>query len=139
MNGKANSNRDSMTKITWTGKTGKTAAVTINLVTERTVSHYCDGHRTEITKPCCEIEIEGSVEGMGVLGRSVRRIDNPAAAGCCGRLGIPEEQMVLIEAAIAEIKASPEWVAKLAREAQQDRMHAEYQADHDRVVKAMSR
>ena len=122
-------------EITWTGKTGKTATVTVELVTERT--HYADG--ANVTVPCCEMRIEGSVSGHGVVGYNVRRVSHPGIAGACGKLGIPAEQMDLIEAAIAEVEATPEWQAKLEREAEAHRQALEHEAGAARIERAMNR
>jgi len=122
--------------ITWTGKTGKTAHVTVALVTQRTI----DADGDQVTVPCCDLEISATVDGLGCLGYGLRRVQgNPQAAAACGKLGIPADQLVLIDAAIAQIHATPEWQAKVAREEQAERDEQAYQAGLDRINRAMGR
>ena len=117
--------------ITWTGKTGKTATVKVELMTE-----YPTGHNNRMV-PCCNMIITASVDGQYV-GEGLHRLDGPMA-GRCGRLGIPEEQMLQIEAVVAEFKGSPEWAAMVARIDRGEKLDAEYDAHYDLVTRAMDR
>lgn len=127
--------KHTMTKqISWTTlTTGMTAVVTVSLITER--MRWADGD--EIAVPCCDLSVTGEVNGKGVVGHEVERIEHPQVAGRCGKLGIPEDQMQQIEAAIAEAKATPEWQAKIAKEEQDRQECAQYAADRARVERAL--
>jgi len=120
-------------KIKWTLSSGKAASVTVSLETSREIN--ADGHT--VTVPCCELHTTGEAEGMGVLGYHVQRIDHPEMAGRCGKLGIPAEQMDEIEVAIVECKATPEWRAKEANEAQARKEADDYEVRYNRIIRAM--
>jgi len=116
------------TTTTWKLSNGKAADVTVELRTERTIN--ADGDVMVV--PCCELTVLGHVEGIGLMGEGVVRLPAPQMVGAvqivgsCGRLGIPEAQMVEIEGAIAAAKASPEWRAHEANAARIEREGREY-------------
>lgn len=124
------------TTTTWKLSNGKAASVSVELRTEK--RHWCDGD--EIVVPCCELMIAGVAAGQ-TMGCSVQRLPAPQMVGsvrivgCCGRLGIPEAQMIEIEAAIAAAKATPEWLANEAKRARIEREGSEY----DRSTAAIER
>lgn len=121
-------------KISWTTGSGRTALVEIVHQTERT--HYCDGHQT--TVPCCKLCITAEVEGTGTVGSGrPEPCDHPVAVAKIGRLGIPAGPLARIEAAIAEVEATSEWQAKVARAEQARLDEAEYDAGYARVRWAM--
>jgi len=127
-----------MTKrVAWMTGTGKQATVAVELVTSRTINLDGDKH----TVPCCEIEITAYVEGMDMVGSGEPTYDisanNRGLIAHIGRLGLTAETLALVDAAIAEVKASPEWVAKLAAQAAAIESDARYEADRERIRRAM--
>jgi len=99
-------------EITWTTGTGKEAKVEIVLRLEKIL----DADGDKITVPCCEMDVIASIEGIGYVGSGRPRAANQQ--GCVARidkLGINAENLARINIAIAEIEATPEWVAKVAR------------------------
>lgn len=123
--------------ISWTTGAGKTATVTVELVTERRIGH--DDHLGDIIKPCADINVTATVEGMGVVGYDYRRVDNhpQGVAATCGKLGILEANAARIDAAIAEFETTPEWQAQRSKEARAARDAAEYEAGRDKIERAM--
>jgi len=127
-----------MRQVKWTLNDGRTATITVSLQTERTIS--ADGDVA--TVPCCEIHIVGEVAGV-VMGDSADRLASPRRVGTstvvgrCGGLGIREQQMAEIEAAIAEIKSTPEWIENERRQAEARRESAKYEAHRDRMRRVM--
>ncbi len=107
-------------EIRWTLSDGRQAKVTVELVTSKIAD--ADGHK--VTVPCCEMMITAEVEGMGIVGLGDPQPAQTTAAKI-GRLGIDQGNLDRINAAIAEVEATPEWRAKIAAE--------EHVAEHDAV------
>lgn len=100
-------------KVEWQTKAGKTATVTVRLVTEKTVD--LDGDKCSVS--CCEIEIIAEVEGAGCVGtgKPWTRKGLPAGAvAAIGKLCVDAGTLARINSAIAEVEADPRWVAKQA-------------------------
>lgn len=111
-------------EITWTTGTGKEAKVTVALKTEKTI--WADGDN--VTVACCEMDITAEVDGLGCIGTG-RPMKITPQQGCIakiGKLGISAENLNRINAAIAEVEATPEWIAKVARIAQAEKEGREY-------------
>lgn len=122
--------------VAWMTGTGKQATVDIELVTSRTINLDGDKH----TVPCCEIEITASVEGLGIVGTgepTTIPANGRNLVACIGKLGLTSETRALVEAAIAEIKASPEWTAKVAAQAAAIASSAQYEAGRERMHRVM--
>ena len=110
-------------EITWTAGNGKEAKVEISLI----LGKELDADGDKVTVACCEIEIIASVEGMGCIGTGrPQKANHPVAVAKIGKLGINADNLSRINAAIAEIEATPEWIAKLARIAKAEKESAEY-------------
>jgi len=121
-------------EITWITGTGKEAKVTVSLETEKTL--WADGD--EITVKCCEIKITAEVEGMGPIGTGrPQSANHPQVVAKIGKLGIAAENLARINAAIAEVEATPEWAAKMARIAQAEKEGREYDAHRAMMRKVM--
>ena len=99
------------TKTTWTTSDGRTAEVTVSLITSKEL----DADGDKITVPCCEMTIRATVNGEMVGYGYPQAIKHPVAVAMIGKLGISKANMVKVKAAIDEIKATPEWQAKIAR------------------------
>jgi hypothetical protein len=126
-------------KINWMTGTGKQATVTVVLTTEREIN--CDGDKSTVA--CSDMSIAGEVEGMGTVGYGVSESvpANYAAQGVvavCGKLCIKAAEYAQVKAAIAEIEATPEWQAKIARQDAGRKAEAEYNRHRAMMRKAMS-
>jgi hypothetical protein len=123
-------------EITWTLSTGKEAKVTIELITKETI--WADGDN--VTIKCCKMAIVAEVEGHGCVGttkpNSIPKNDRGLVAAI-GKLGINRENLDKINAAIAEIEATPEWQAKIKGMEIAARESAEYEAHRAKMRKVM--
>jgi len=99
------------TKAIWTTGDGRTAEVTVSLITSKVL----DADGDKITVKCCEMEITATVNGEQVGYGYPQTVNHPVAVAMIGKLGISKANMVKVKAAIDEIKATPEWQAKIAR------------------------
>jgi len=130
-----NQKEDAMeTKATWTTSDGRTAEVTVTLITSKAL----DADGDKITVPCCEMEITATVNGEQVGYGYPQAINHPVAVAMIGKLGISKANMVKVEAAINEIKATPEWQAKTAREEQNRKDEIEYDKHYAKMRKIMT-
>lgn len=119
-------------EITWTTGTGKEAKITVALNLEKTI--WADGDN--VTVNCCEMDIIAEVDGLGCIGTG-RPLKITPQQGCIakiGKLGISAENLGRINAAIAEIEATPEWIEKLRREEAAQKGEEEYDK-HRRMMK----
>lgn len=125
-------------EITWITSRGQ-AVVTVELITERDVNNDGD----HCTVKCCEMRIYGEVKDAGLSGTSIEKLYKPIGANGtqythgCGKIAISKEKMVEINAAISEIKATPEWQAKLESERKAEVAGREYDEHCARMRKAM--
>ena len=125
--------------IAWDTSKGK-ASVVVELVTSRDIN--ADGDKVMVA--CCDMHIVGNVDGIGVVGYDICTHDiHPKLAemgvvAMCGKLGIKQDQYNEIIAAINEIKATPEWQAKIARQEAGDKAAREYDEHRATMRKAMS-
>jgi hypothetical protein len=123
--------------IEWTLTSGKKAAVAIELQTTKTVD--ADGYKIDVK--CCEMHITGSVEGRGTVGYTITR--KPVTVGgttypaTIGKLCIPAASLAEIDAAIAEIEATPEWRAKVAAEERREAADKAYEEHREKMRKIM--
>jgi hypothetical protein len=109
-------------EITWITGTGKEAKVTVALKLEKEI--WID---QPATVACCEMDITAEIEGMGFVGSGrPQKADHPVAVAKIGKLGINADNLARINAAIAEVEATPEWIAKVARIAQAEKEGREY-------------
>ena len=119
---------DTTKRIEWTLSTGAVASVELTLRLSREV--WADGDK--VTVPCCEISEVYRAAGHEAL--STHGIAPRVAAGrrythAAGVIGIPDDVYVQINAAKAELRSHPAWVAKAEAEAAQGEALAMRQAD----------
>ena len=127
-------------EIEWNLQNGKKASVKIELMLSERI--WADGD--EVIVPKCEINISANVEGMGCVGygRPVEPVAAakkayPNAAGMIGKMVILPENMSKINAAIAELEARPEWIAKIERQKQAEIESEKYEAHRAKMRKIM--
>ena len=120
-------------KATWTTGDGRTAEVAVRLITSKVL----DADGDKITVSCCEMEIVATVNGERVGYGYPQTVNHPVAVAKIGKLGISKTNMVKVEAAINEIKATPEWQAKEAREEQNRKDEIAYERHYAKMRKAM--
>ena len=124
-------------KIEWNLTSGKKASVTIDHQT--TKSCDADGYKCEVA--CCEMYITGQVDGVGDVGCKITR--TPVEAGgttypaTIGKLAIPADKLAEIDAAVAEIEATPEWRAKVVAEERALAASLKYEAHREKMRKIM--
>lgn len=119
-------------EIIWTTTTNQKAQITVELTLEKTI--WADGH--EITVKDCTLSITGTLDDE-IMGYNVKRISHPHIAGCCGKLGIPEQQMVKIENAIKTCESTPEWQFHLKAEKRLEQAEIEEHLLTQQVYKTM--
>ena len=124
-------------KIEWTLTSGKKASVTIELQTTKTID--ADGDKFDVK--CCEMHILGEVQGLGTVGYTIARTPVTVAGttypATIGKLAIPADKLLEIDAAIAEIEATPEWRAKVAAEERALAADLEYEKHREKMRKIM--
>jgi hypothetical protein len=122
-------------EITWATGDGREARVAVELITSKTT----DADGDKITVDCCEIEITAAVNGDIIgTGRPVKA-SHPVAVAKIGKLGINAANLARINAAIAEIEATPEWIAKVARMEASNKAANEYRDHADKMRRIMGR
>jgi hypothetical protein len=125
-------------KIEWTTKGGKAVVVTLEIQTSREIN--ADGDK--VTVSCCDMHTLATVDGQTV-GRHINTINasHPAhklgAVAVCGNLCISQANYDAIKAALTELESTPEWQAKMAREAESDKAAKEYDAHRSIMRKVM--
>ncbi len=119
-------------EISWTLNNGKVARVMIELRTSETLN--ADGYKVDVS--CCEMDIRASVDGIGVVGYG-RPQQAQTMTAKIGKLGIAYDNLDKINAAIAEIEATPEWQAKIAQAEQAERESAEYDKHRAKMKRVM--
>ena len=131
----------------WMTGTGKQAIVDVELVTSRAIN--LDGDKCTVA--CCEIEItayiDGSADeswgpGLAVLGHGAPTTDVAAngkgLVARIGKLGLTAETLALVEAAIVEVKTSPEWLAQVAGQAAAIESGRRYDEHREMMRRAMA-
>jgi len=120
--------------IRWQAKTGQEIMIEISLVTERAID--LDGDKDMI--PCCTIETKGYINGS-IAGYAVTKLASPCGdvVASCGRIGLTADHYAAYLAMRAEIEASPEWQAEIAREKRAEKESIEYDVHYARVRRAM--
>jgi len=121
-------------KIEWNTSRGP-VAVTVALVTERIIDENLG-----ITKPVCEIEITASTPAGVFRGRPVRKLQmvgGVQVAATIGKLAIRPEHLAMIDAAISEIEATPEWQANAAKQRQGAADMAKIEAGRETMRRVM--
>jgi len=109
-------------EITWITGTGKEARVTVALKLEKEI--WID---EPATVACCEMDITAEIEDMGFVGSGrPQKAAHPVAVAKIGKLGINADNLARINAAITEVEATPEWVAKVARIAKAEKESQKY-------------
>jgi hypothetical protein len=127
-------------KIEWTTGAGKAASITIELQTSKSV--FADGDRTEV--PCCEIytavEHDGQLMGHDIidLANLPKHPANALGVALCGRLVIKRAQYDQYLQAKAEVEATPEWQAKVAKDAKARAESRAYDQHRKRVEDMMT-
>lgn len=120
--------------VTWTTGDGRVAKVTVTLVTSKVL----DADGDKITVPCCDMVITATINGTLVGYGYPQAVNHPAAVGKIGNLGIVAANMAKIEAAVNEIKATPEWQDKERRAEISDQVRREYDAHRAMMDKVMA-
>lgn len=120
--------------ITWTTGDGREAGVVVELITSKVLN--ADGDK--ITVHCCEMEIKATINGKMVGYGYPQTVNHPVAVAKIGTLGIAADNMAKIAAAIDEIKATPEWVEKERRAAQNEKASREYDEHYRKIARAMA-
>ncbi len=126
-----------MTKYTktieWLTGTQQRASVVVELVTSRTVD--ADGPKIDV--PCCDLSTRVYLDG-DLLGFDLQPVTGHAViVAKCGKLGIKAEQMAEINAAVASIKQSPEWIANEERAASAARANDKYESGREQMRRVM--
>lgn len=125
-------------EITWNLNNGQPVRVSVELQTSRKV--WADGW--ESTVACCEMHISVEAAGKPICGvmsemAKPQTINGKLYTHCIGKLAIPADKADEINAAIAEIEATPEWQAKLVRRAAAEKSNREYEAHRAMMRKVM--
>jgi len=121
-------------KIEWNTSRGP-VAVTVALVTERVIDDNLN-----ITKPVCEIEITASTPAGVFRGRPVRKlqiINGVQVSATIGKLAIRPEHLAMIDTAISEIEATPEWQTHAAKQRQGAADMAKIEAGRETMRRVM--
>lgn len=121
-------------EITWTTGTGQSAKVTVSLTLQKEID--CDGDKTTVS--CCEMDIIAEVDGNVVGYGRPESCNHPIAVGKIGKLGIIAANLTKITAAITEIEKTPEWTAKMNRQAITRKAEKEYEVSYTRIRRAMA-
>lgn len=124
-----------MKQIKWNTSRGE-AVVTVSLVTEKTIN--ADGDMVKVS--CCDLTIRATIAGQHVgdyITRKAQTVQGVQLAGNIGKLAVRVEHMTLIDAAIAEIKATPEWQAKEAAIAANAKTGEEYNQHRAMMARVM--
>lgn len=127
-------------EISWTATTGQKVTVTAELILSEVIN--ADGDKR--TVKCCNQTLQAAAEGLGVLGSTILRLQQPLQSngrtivGTIGKLGLTEEQYAGVMAMIAEIEASPEWQAKIARKKESAKISDELEAHRRMMRRAMA-
>ncbi len=130
-------------QVTWTTKDGREVKITIQLIKTKKIN--LDGYKDVIDLKPANYEIQvtarlnGSFEAIGI--NSIDAKHPQYAIGVranIGRIGIVQANLDKINDAIAEIKASPDWQAKLEAEKEADKVEREYQKHYRKVIAAMN-
>lgn len=131
-------------KIEWQTSKGDNCSITIELQLTKTV--YADGD--DITVKCCEMvtnAMHGDKEMGGYVDASDYARKRIAAAGAgethaaiCGRLLVPNEAYAQYVAAKAELESTPEWQAKVEREAKAIAEEIEDEKHYNRITNMMT-
>lgn len=125
-------------EIKWQMRMGTEAIVAVEIKTRREVN--LDGDVN--TVDCCDLVIEAEIDGMGIVGIGepelvIGRTDGIVAR--IGKLALDAGHLAQVQAAIAEAKATPEWQARIAREAQAAKDKADYAAHRRMMDRAMGK
>lgn len=123
--------------IEWTTRSGAAAAVTAELILEKTIN--ADGDTVKAA--CCEMSITATVDGkyVGTYDKLLKPFDHKGmtVVARAGNLAIGQDNVDRIEAAIAEIKQHPAWIAKQAKITANAAEVNQYEADRARLEKMM--
>jgi hypothetical protein len=129
-----NNREDTMTReITWTTGDNGQARVRVLLITSKVL----DADGDKIAVPCCEMTITADINGERIGYGIPQRVDHPVAVARIGKLGINADNMARVEAAINDIKASPEWQAHEAKIEANRKANIEYDRHSAMMRKAM--
>ena len=124
-----------MKQIKWSTSKGE-AVVVVGLKTEKTIN--ADGD--QITVTCCDLIVSATIAGQYVgnsITRKAQTVQGVPLAGNIGKLAVRVEHMALIDAAIAEIKATPEWQTKEAAMAANAKTDDEYNQHRAMMARVM--
>lgn len=121
----------------WKTQSGLKITATCELISKETM--FADGWNVETA--VCKQNFSITVEGMGIVGTYINRCEQEMGGdiypATCGKLVISQDNLDAIDGIIAEIESHPEWIAKEAKEAQNRKESAEYEAHSDKMKKIM--
>ena len=122
-------------EISWETKDGKGVTVTVALETEKRI--WADGD--EVFVPACEMVVSAEIEGLGCVGagRPQKIAERQGCVALIGKLGLAADKLALVNAAIAEVEATPEWQAKMARRERAEKENEEYEKHRSVMRKVM--
>ncbi len=129
-----------MAQINWTLQSGMKIEFTVELITKK--RNNLDG--VIVYTDCCKMTDRVTIDGRYMAG-SYQVFDEPQTPKTgstiyarYGKVGIKKAEFLLIEAAIAEIKATDVWQAKEAKAHQAAIDSKEYDAHAEMMHKAMA-
>ena len=126
-------------QVEWKARNGQTLSATVELITSK--KSFADGYNVDID--CCEIEITYRLDGKFIItGRpypatAAVQKEQGISWSVDGVLGMTDEIYTLVKSAIDEIEQAPEWQAKLAKSAQNEKDFIEYEEHTKRVDEMM--
>jgi len=111
-------------EIKWQAANGKELKIIVDLVTSREIN--ADGDK--VTVDCCELNVRAYADDNCVgYEEPVMITTHPGLVAKIGKIGLTQANYDLIMAAIAEVKATPEWQAKMVKKAAAEKSEKEYQ------------
>jgi len=124
-------------KIEWTNSKGQQVVAAIGIRTGKTIN--ADGD--EMTVSCCEwyetVYLAGQIAGYSIDRITPVQVGAILVAGKSGTVGIPVEQMDAIDAARAELRATPVWAEHEAKIARNVKECEEYEASRRYIERVM--
>jgi len=119
---------------TWTTSKGAAAKVVVTLTTTERVN--LDGYISEINKVA--ISIDAYLNDVDQGSGRPQSVNHPVAVAKIGKMGLAQDSLDKVNAAIAEIEAAPEWVAHQAQIDRNLAECAEYDKHSARMHRAMA-
>lgn len=120
--------------IEWKTSQGMDAKVEITLTLEKTVN--ADGHLINVN--ACDLDIIATVDGKSMGWGEPKKINHPIAVATIGKLAMTQENFNRVNAALTEIKNTPEWIAFEKKEMAALLASEEYEKSTARINAAMN-